>query len=55
MKEGNLVKNVRFDFLRDGNIGCIHIEVNCENIEDFNEALEFAKTASNLIPPVKEK
>ncbi|WP_166484842.1 hypothetical protein [Clostridium cuniculi] len=55
MKERKLIKNVRFDFLREGQIGCVHVEVDCETIEDLEEAIEFAKTASNLIPPTNEK
>ncbi|SHJ52308.1 hypothetical protein SAMN02745163_02062 [Clostridium cavendishii DSM 21758] len=55
MEEKNkLIKNVKFDFLRDGKIGCCHIEVNCETTEDLKEALEFARSASNLIPPIGE-
>lgn len=51
-KNKSLIKNVRFDFLREGQIGCIHVEVNCEDVEDLKEALAFAKEASNLIPPI---
>ena len=49
-----IIKKVRFDFLRDGKIGCVHIDVDCVTIEDLKEALEFARDASNLIPPVGE-
>ena len=31
-KNKSLIKNVRFDFLREGQIGCIHVEVNCEDL-----------------------
>ncbi|MDB1935100.1 hypothetical protein PMY38_10045 [Clostridium tertium] len=55
MNKRKLIKNVRFDFLREGHIGCIHIEVDCETIEDLKEAVEFAQIASNLVPPVGEK
>ena len=47
-----MVKKVRFDFLREGNIGCCHVEVDCQNVEDLKEALEFAKEASQLMPQV---
>lgn len=52
MAKEELIKRVRFDFLREGNIGCIHVDVDCKTVEDLKEALEFAKEASNLIPPV---
>lgn len=55
MSKDALIKNVRFDFLSGGNIGCIHIETNCKTIEELKEAIEFAKEASYLIPPVGEK
>ena len=42
MNKRKLIKNVRFDFLREGHIGCINIEVDCETIEDLKEAVEFA-------------
>lgn len=47
-----MVKKVRFDFLREGNIGACHIEADCETVDDLKEALEFAGQAANLIPPV---
>lgn len=47
-----LVKKVKFDFLREGNIGCCHIEADCNTVEDLKEALEFAQEASQLIPPI---
>lgn len=50
MKDKVLIKNVRFDFLTNGNIGCCHVEVNCETEEDLKEALAFAKKASELMP-----
>lgn len=49
------IKKVKFDFLRGGDIGCIHVEVNCNTIEDLKEAIAFAKEASKLIPPIDTK
>lgn len=37
-----MVKNVRFDFVNSMGIGAIHIEADCETVEDFKEALKFA-------------
>lgn len=47
-----LIKKVRFDFLREGNIGCCHVEADCQTIDDLKEALEFAKQASQLMPQI---
>ena len=44
-------KSVKFDFLQAGTIGCIHVQADCYTLEDYEEALEFAKKASQLIPP----
>lgn len=54
MSQSKLIKKVQFDFLRAGNVGCIHVEANCKTVEDLKEALEFAKEASKLIPPAEE-
>ena len=54
MLENTLIKKVRFDFLRDGKIGCCHVEVDCQTKEDLEQALEFAKEASNLMPAIGE-
>lgn len=45
----DLIKNVRFDFLRDGEIGCLHVEADCFDIDDLKEAFKFAKEASALL------
>lgn len=52
--ENKLVKKVQFDFLRAGQVGCIHVEADCKTVEELKEALEFAKEASKLIPQTKE-
>lgn len=54
MAKNTLVKKVQFDFLREGHIGCIHVEANCKTKEELKEALDFAKEASKLIPPIDE-
>ena len=53
-KAKKLVKKVKFDFLREGEIGCVHVEVDCDGLEDLKEAVEFAKAASSLIPPTEK-
>ncbi|WP_338630735.1 hypothetical protein [Clostridium baratii] len=49
-----LIKKVQFDFLRAGQVGCVHVEADCKTVEDLKEALEFAKEASKLIPPISK-
>ena len=41
-KAKKLVKKVKFDFLREVEIGCVHVEVDCDGLEDLKEAIEFA-------------
>ena len=53
-KAKKLVKKVKFDFLREGEIGCVNVEVDCDSLEDLKEAFEFAKAASSLIPPTEK-
>lgn len=53
MRKDKLVKNVRFDFINNKGIGCIHIEADCKTKEDFEEALKFAQMASKIMPPEK--
>ncbi len=45
-----MVKNVRFDFVNSMGIGAIHIEADCETVEDFKEALKFADEAAKVMP-----
>lgn len=47
-----LIKKVTFDLLREGNIGCVHIEADCQEIEDLRDVLDFAKEASEIMPPI---
>lgn len=54
MKKKKTVKNVSFDFLKAGTVGCVHVTAECKTIEDLEEALEFARYASKLIPPDKQ-
>lgn len=51
VEKKKLVKNVRFDFINNMGIGSVHIEADCETIEDFREALNFAEEASKIMPP----
>lgn len=53
--EKTLIKKVRFDFLREGHIGCLHVDVDCETIDDLKKAIAFAEEASKLVPPMKDE
>lgn len=44
----NIKKEVSFDFINDGTVGCIHVTATCENIGDFNEVLAFVEGVKNL-------
>lgn len=49
-----MVKKVKFDFLREGNIGCCHVEADCQTEDDLKEALAFAEKASRSMSPKKD-
>lgn len=50
-----MVKHIKFDFVNGAGIGCCHIDADCETVEDFKEALEFANEASRLMPQINKK
>lgn len=48
----NLKKEVRFDFINDGTVGCVHVSASCENIDDFREVLAFVEEVKKLTKSV---
>lgn len=51
-EERLLVKDVRMNFLKKGIF--VGLCVQCENIEDYKEALEFIQQASEITPDLPE-
>ncbi|XZM32310.1 hypothetical protein ACSXAY_10285 [Clostridium perfringens] len=50
MAKKELIKKVRFDFTNDGNIAFMHVDAECEDTDDFKEAMEFVKETSKELP-----
>lgn len=51
-----IIKNVRFDYISNSKIGYCCIEAGCRDIDDFKDALEFARQVGAMLPePIVNK